>query len=776
MEYVEPPAASSRARLVTPSRTILLLLAVLLALLWLDAAVAQTLGEAKRNHPDGSAVQISGLIVSAAFDGAVYVQSPDRSQGIRVGTPAVLASGDVVDVSGLMQTDPLTGERFIAAFPGYPQPTGSTLNIRPLMIPVVSLVGGDFGLQQGLPDGRGLNTIGLLVTTWGEASELDSSQGSFIISSPGGRILKVVAPGDVKLDQDWAAVRVTGVSTIGYHKGEKVRLLRIRSQDDIVPLESWAARRTSNMTLEQKIGQLFQIRIDGDVLADGQRQLIRDRHIGGIIYFQWNGNLNDPVRTAHLSNDLHACALGENGDGIPLLISMDQEGGRVTRITGGSHFPGNMALGAAGEAWITRLAAQTMAAEVRAVGANMDLAPVLDVNNNPDNPVIGVRSFGEQAGLVSAMGSAYVQGLHDSGIIATGKHFPGHGDTSVDSHTGLPVVTYDFSTLDTVHGKPFRDAIAAGLDAIMTAHIVVTSLDPGRPATLSPAVIDGYLRGDLGFDGVVMTDSMGMAGITAGYGVGEAAVLAIKAGVDLLSLPPNLDAAMDAVQAAVLAGEISRERLDESVARILRLKRRAGLFDHPFVDAAAAATIVGSPEHQQAELTAARSAITLVQNTDGLLPLTLAAEQKILLVTVQSSETTADASARLESFIASKHSNVQPIAITENPGTGARESVLEAAESADIIIFGTSRAHLFRGQRILVNNLVETGKPVIALGMREPYELASFPGVTSYLSLYTYRSCGLQAAAEVLFGEVSPTGRLPVAIPGLYPFGHGLEP
>ena len=263
--------------------------------------------------------------------------------------------------------------------------------------------------------------------------------------------------------------------------------------------------------------------------------------------------------------------------------------------------------------------------EIRALGANMDLAPDLDVNNNAANPVIGIRSFGEQPALVSQLGQAYVNGLHSASIIATGKHFPGHGDTNVDSHSGLPVISnYDFASFDATHGRPFREALAAGMDCIMSAHIVVSCIC---------------------FDGVVMSDSIGMAGILAGYSASKAAVMAIQAGVDLLSLSPDLTAALAAVKAAVLSGEIPMSRIDESVTRILKLKHKYGLFVNPYVDNTAASSVVGCADNRADEYEVARTAVTLVRNNNNVLPLNINPTKKVLLVVVSSGDSTTDAAA-----------------------------------------------------------------------------------------------------------------------------------
>jgi len=762
-----------------PFRTLYVLLLVIIALCALaSACLAGGIGEAKSSLPDGSPVLLEAVAVTAIFPGYVYVEDTDTSAGIRVDTAKTLTVGNVVNVQGTMETDPLTEERYVAASPDYPQPAGANkLTLRPLRLAGNALVGGDAGYQKGIPGCNGLNTVGLLVTAWGRPVAFqDPIYGGqwFTMTTAEGAQIKVALPDGMKADADVVYAAVTGICSVEKVNGEMTRVVKVRGSADVVCHQSWAEDRLKTMTLDEKIGQLFQIRFSGDVLTDEVRQIIQDKHLGGIIYFQYNGNLDDPARTALLSNSLQAAAMGPDGKGIPLLLSMDQEGGRVTRITGGADFPGNMALGAAGSAEIAQLAGSVFGREIRAVGANMDLAPVLDVNDNPANPVIGVRSFGEQPALVSAMGQAYAAGLHSEGVVATGKHFPGHGDTSTDSHTGLPTVTYDFATLDSVHGRPFKEAIASGLDAIMTAHIVVTCLDPEHPATLSPQVITGYLRGYLKFNGVVMTDSMGMAGVTASYPGDQAAVMAIKAGVDLLSLPPDLDLAWNAVKAAAESGDIPMARIDQSVLRILRLKHKYGLFSRAPANASAASSIVGCPAHKDAELRAARAGVTLVQNTDGVLPLHLGADKKVLLVAVQSAETTSDAADRFAACIAGKHANTQTMAISENPSSSSRTAVKTAAAAADVVIIATSRAQMYSGQATLVTQLAATGKPVIAVGMREPYELASFSSVPAYLAIYNYRSCGFQAAADVIFGDAAPTAHLPVSIPGLYDFGWGM--
>jgi beta-N-acetylhexosaminidase len=706
-----------------------------------------SLRDAKSTLTNGAEVTFNGLSVTASFPGCVYVEQSDRGQGIRVNTAKSFDEGAVVNVSGTIETDLSTDERYIAAYANYPQATEGTLVLKPVMLNAGALVGGDCGLQKGIAGEATLNNIGMLVTVCGPVSGFDNPFNPtawFKISAPGGPEVKVIVPSGAKISKYTEYAAVTGICSVEKAGGSMIRVLKLRGQSSLTAYQPFVQSKLASMTLDQKIGQIFTIQVSGDTFTSAMQQTIQTYHIGGVIYLQVSGNLNDPTRSANFSNALQSCAM--TTDGIPLLISMDQEGGRVTRITGGADFPGNMALGASRNSDLAFSAGTVFGSEIRAVGGNMDLAPVVDVNNNPMNPVIGVRSFGEQPGLASEMGIAYLDGLHASGSIATGKHFPGHGDTATDSHSGLPIVTYDFNTLDTIHAEPFRQVINNGLDAIMTAHILVTCLDANRPATLSPLVIDGYLRDDLAFDGVCMTDSLGMAALRSGWTDAQIPVMAIQAGVDILLSPPSLSTAFNAVKSAVNSGSIPMSRIDQAVTRILRLKHKYGLFENPYVDPNVADGIVGSPEHWSAELEAARAGTT-------------------------------DASTRFASRISAKHSNLQSLALVVNPTAAQRTPVKDAAASAYVVIIGTSRAQLSSnaGQATLVNELLAMGKPVVVVGLREPYELGSFPGVKAYVAAYNYRNCGFQAAADVLFGDVNPSGLLPVTIPGLYSFGHGLS-
>lgn len=374
----------------------------------------------------------------------------------------------------------------------------------------------------------------------------------------------------------------------------------------------------AGMTLEEKVGQLFVTYAYGadadtsdpaDVAAnqeaygvDNAAELVEKYQLGGVIYFDWAGNTGEPHRMAELSNGLQRAAL-ERGPEIPLLISIDQEGGPVTRIgEPATRFPDAATIGAAGDSSYAYEAARFGGRELRAMGINHNYAPVADVNVNPANPVIGERSFGADPELAAEMTAAQVRGYQSEDVAATAKHFPGHGDTDVDSHIGVPVITHTFEEWEELDEPPFAAAVEAGVDSVLTGHLVFPELDESRtPATLSEPIITGLLRDRLGYDGVVVTDALDMEGVRESYGDERVPVLALQAGVDLLLQSPqgHFDLQYNAVLEAVAEGELTEERLDESVRRVLALKQERGLFDDPFADPDRATEVVGDEEHAE---------------------------------------------------------------------------------------------------------------------------------------------------------------------------------
>lgn len=552
------------------------------------------------------------------------------------------------------------------------------------------------------------------------------------------------------------------------------------------------------MTLEEKVGQLFVLHVygdeadeaDPDAVAENQRfygvdnaaELIDRYHIGGVIYYTWSGNLRNPQQIAELSNGIQRAAMAQRVP-VPALISTDQEHGRVIRITApATRFPGNMALGAGRRPQDARAAARMTGWELRAMGINQNFAPVADVNVNPLNPIIGDRSFGSEAGLVADMTAAAVDGYRSAGVAATAKHFPGHGDTDTDSHTGVPIINHTRDQWEQIDQPPFAAAVDRDIDAIMTAHIIVPALDDSRdPATLSGPIMTGILRQEMGYDGVVVTDALGMQGVRDKYGDERVPVLALQAGVDQLLKPPDekFPLQYEAVLEAVRSGEISQQRIDRSVARILALKQQLGLFRSPYVEPSRVDRVVGKRSHLMRAQRITDRTVTLVKNdpVDDNRVLPLPAGERSVLVTGWGNATTKTLADRIT------QRNPDTDLYTTGPGPTQEEidAAVARARTHDVTVVTTGRVRTDEGQQRLVDALVATGKPVVAVAVREPYDIAYFTGVPAYLATYSYTGVALESVTRVLFGEASPRGKLPVTIPEagnpdevLYPYGHGL--
>ncbi|MFG2346238.1 glycoside hydrolase family 3 protein [Streptomyces phaeochromogenes] len=558
----------------------------------------------------------------------------------------------------------------------------------------------------------------------------------------------------------------------------------------------------SRMTLEEKVGQLFVMRvyghsatapdqadIDANLTEIGVRtaaELIAKYRVGGIIYFAWAHNTRDPHQIADLSNGIQKASLAQPR-GLPVLISTDQEHGIVARVgKPATLFPGAMALGAGGSRTDARTAGRIGGAELRAMGIRQDYAPVADVNVNPANPVIGVRSFGADPQAVAGMVAAQVKGYQSAGVAATSKHFPGHGDTETDSHYGFPVIEHTEAQWAELDAPPFRAAIAAGIDSIMTAHIMVPALDPsGDPATLSRPILTGILRERLGYDGVVVTDSLGMEGVRTKYGDDRVPVLALKAGVDQLLNPPKLDVAWNAVLQAVRGGELTEARLDESILRVLRLKAKLGLIKDPYVTGRGVDRVVGIPSHLKAADRIAERTTTLLVNSGGLLPLSRRTHRKVLVVgadPASPSGTTGPPTTVLGAALTELGFTATVLSTGTAPTEATIAKAVAAAQGVDAVLVGTYNVTAASSQRTLVNRLLATGRPVVALAIRNPYDVAQLPDVKAYLAAYSWTDVELRAAVRVLAGRADPLGELPVPVQKadkptevLYPVGHGLR-
>jgi beta-N-acetylhexosaminidase len=541
-------------------------------------------------------------------------------------------------------------------------------------------------------------------------------------------------------------------------------------------LERELERLVGSMTLEEKIGQLMVVAFLDDHVSPSIMGLIDELHVGGVILV--SANLRDPSQARDLIDQLQAQAKN-SGAGIPLFTMLDQEGGIVVRATNGlTIWPSQMQQGASRDREVVARAARGNAQELRAIGINMNLAPVLDVNNNPSNPVIGPRSFGADPNLVADLGVAALEAYQAEGIVAVGKHFPGHGDTHVDSHYDLPVIDKARSEFERIELVPFGAAARAGIDAIMTAHIAVPHLSGDQASTLSHATLNSTLRNYLGFEGIIITDDLEMQAISDRYGSAEAALLAFRAGADLLLFRFNQEQQRRGYQlllAAIQAEPELQEQLEQSVRRILRVKLRRGLFQ--------AQTRIGleqlaSPERQQAALEVARAGLTLVRNEGQILPLDPNDPSPMLVLSPNPAQVAqreiaiADPSS-LGSAIAAKRA-VTTLNYSLDPSPQERASLLAAAQSAHTVIIGSYDAQLYSGQQALINELVASGKQLVVVGLRLPYELQHFSQAPVYLAAFDNRPASHRAIAEAIFGEHAPQGHLPVPIADLAPLGFGL--
>ncbi|WP_336763725.1 beta-N-acetylhexosaminidase [Paenibacillus sp. USHLN196] len=534
----------------------------------------------------------------------------------------------------------------------------------------------------------------------------------------------------------------------------------------------------NNLTLEQKVGQLFMCGFHGQHADEQITRLIREYHVGGVIYFRRNVESLDQL--TRLSTELQGIAAEVRE--IPLMISVDQEGGMVARIDkdGVTQVPGNMALGATGNPEYTLECAQILGRELKNIGIDMNLAPVVDVNNNALNPVIGVRSYGENAESVAEHGAAAITGYQSQGIAATAKHFPGHGDTMVDSHLGMVTVPHDRNRLEQIELLPFRQAIEAGVDAIMTAHVIFPAIEPEPiPATLSRKVLTGLLREEMGFKGIIITDCLEMHAISKPYGVAEAAIRAVEAGADLILVSHTLQdqvAAVEAVVGAVRTGRITEEVINKSLERIITWKAaRCGYRDTSLIspktnETAKAVDNEPLPSNESIESTLfkiASSSITVVHN-EGLLPLN--PEQDVYVIwpeVVQRTEVDEPWSHTdsLGVALLQLRGRVRERKITTQPSYDEADRILKDVLEAEqvIVCTYTSAGHLPKGQRYLVEKLSENHS-LIVIALRNPYDLLEFSMPGSYVCTYENSPTVVRALSLVLTGELEPTGSLPVRL------------
>ncbi len=558
---------------------------------------------------------------------------------------------------------------------------------------------------------------------------------------------------------------------------------------------------SSRLTLDEKIGQLFVYPATGRFFNEESAEYrallrqVRDNRVGGILWYL----LSDVSETARLNRRLQAAARR------PLLIAADLEAGVGMRFLDTTNWPWPMAVAATGDPSFAEREGRVVAEEARAMGVNQLYAPVADVNVDPANPAINVRSYGEDPETVGRFVAAFVRGVQAGGVLATAKHFPGHGDTRTDSHRALPVLRADRARLERVELVPFRAAIAAGVGAVMTAHLSVPTFDstpapvrdlaPGEnpftddaaeiardatvPASMSPAIVDGLLRRELGFGGLVVTDAVDMGGIVDHFDPGDAAVRAILAGCDQVLKSPDTDAAIAGVRQAIAAGRISEARLDQSVARILEAKRR---FPAPNPDPEAPFRVVDRPEHRALAEEIATRAVTLVRETPGALP--FAPAQRVVHLVVNDVASVAapgrDLAHELEvrlrrapqTFVLDPRSRKEDV-----------EPLLQAAAGADAVLVslfvrvrtGSGKLVLPEPAREAVAKLSTSGARLVGVSFGNPYLASDLPGLATYLAAYGDQPVMQVAVARAIFGEAAITGRLPVSIAGVAERGSGIS-
>ncbi len=545
----------------------------------------------------------------------------------------------------------------------------------------------------------------------------------------------------------------------------------IALQGAVVPPDSVLG----TLTLEDKVGQLVMPWLPGSYSAADAEPMAKalawvdSLRIGGIIV-----SVGSPLDVASKINLLQARSP------VPLLVAADLEWGSATRLIGGTPFPSNMGVAATGREEDAYEQGRITALEARAVGIHLTFAPVADVNSNPANPIINTRSYGEDATRVGSLVAAYVRGAEEHGLFTTAKHFPGHGDTDTDSHVELPVLGADWARLDSLELVPFRAAVAAGVTAVMTAHIAVPLLaSPSVPATLAPPVLSGLLGDSLGFSGLVVTDALDMAAVVGTYGIGEASVRALEAGADILLQPADPHAAYRAVLAAARSGRLTEERLDRSVAKLLALKARAGLGERRTVDLDEVALVVGRDEHLEVAQGVTQRGVTLVKH-DGVLDW-IARRRRRIAVIVYADELEPRAGSALVGELRAGGDAARYFRLWPASGPASYDSARAVIARSDVTLFlAEVRARAARPEiglpdslAALVEETARRGRAVLA-SLGNPYLYAQVPSVGTYLIGWHPTPLAEIAMARAVQGWAAIAGHLPISLGPDYPRGHGL--
>lgn len=566
---------------------------------------------------------------------------------------------------------------------------------------------------------------------------------------------------------------------------------------------AWVDATLKKLSLEQVVGQMIFAPFQSTYMSSDSDQyeqlvkLVHEAHIGGVIAFGGS----EPIPQVMLNNTYGAVILGQpmelasilnrlqSVSSLPLLTSSDFEWGVQMRIAGATKFPRAMAFGAAGDPQLAYEAGKVVGAESRALGVHVNYGPVADVNNNPRNPVINIRSFGEDPVKAGEMVAGWVRGMQDAGMLATLKHFPGHGDTDVDSHLGLPMVSHPRERLDAIELPPFKAGIAAGAAGVMVAHIELPAIDPEKvPATFSPKVISTLLRP--GFDGLIYSDSMKMQAITEMASPGEAAVRAVKAGIDVILDSPDSAAAAAAIVAAVKGGDIPRERVEQSARRILEAKARLGLHRTRTVNLESVPLTVGGRKNDAVARTISERSITLIKDTRNSVPLPTPKSGSVLYLSVldyPSGWRIAAPSRSVIPALRARWANIEAVEISDRATPSELDLVRAMADNYDAIVAGVFvRASSGSGRLDLAPAVVRLlqdlsrgterrKQPFVTMFFGNPYTPMFVPEVPAMMLTYDFSDYAEVSAVKALAGEIPINGKLPIALPGLFPIGHGIS-
>jgi beta-N-acetylhexosaminidase len=571
--------------------------------------------------------------------------------------------------------------------------------------------------------------------------------------------------------------------------------------------DRWAERTLRKLTVEEKVGQVFMIWCRASFLNVESPEYLdwldsmRKYHVGSFaMSVHVDGPFllrTEPYEAAELLNRL------QRESKLPLLFAADFERGVSTRLLGTTNFPHAMAFGADGNLEDAETFGRITAQESRAIGVHWNFFPDADVNSNPANPIINTRSFGEDPKQVGDLVTAYIKGAHEAGMLTTVKHFPGHGDTATDSHLGVASVNGDRAHLDSIELPPFRQAIAAGVDSVMVAHVTVPALDPdpNHVATISPTVVTDLLENQLGFKGLIVTDALDMAGLTHLFAndIGRSAVEAFKAGNDLLLIPADLGASYQAMLKAVRSGEISRERLDHSVLKLLKIKGRLNLQEKRTVDLTMIATTVGKPENLAFGQQVADSAITLVRDNGKVLPLKSKGTAKAglpyttreethnqVVAVLFSDDVRTDSGRAFGREFRTRIPDARVLYVDPRIAAGMSDEVLKAVDEAHTVVaavyviptagkVGNSVAMADATGTLLQQLLDHAAEKTAIVAMGNPYLASDFPKIENYMCTFSNATVSEVAAIKALFGEIPIRGHLPVSIPNIAQRGAGLE-